>query len=302
MTAEPPRLRPFHPEAVDDLLRFIHAHPVGDLDSNLLRELLTGLPRSPGHVLDVHHGDERLLVATLLDTLVNASNAAVLEILGLRVPRAPETDDILPWLLAHAEQQARQGPRPILEIALPPALHRHAPVLARRGYHVAFTQYHMHRATADHGPAAPLADDLHFRDATLADVPAYHALLARAFTGVPGTHIADLATFTAMFTRNPRRPRLLLHRDHLVGFVKTSLDADGETGVVHTLGRDPGHRGHRLGDVLLHEAMRALASAGARRLRLEVIAHNRSALDLYLRHDFTVAAELPTYQRALFTA
>jgi len=54
--------------------------------------------------------------------------------------------------------------------------------------------------------------------------------------------------------------------------------------------------------VLLHEAMRALASAGARRLRLEVTAHNRSALDLYLRHDFTVAAELPTYQRALFTA
>ncbi|MBL8975878.1 MAG: hypothetical protein JNK56_35070, partial [Myxococcales bacterium] len=48
-----PRLRPFHPEAVDDLLRFIHAHPVSDLGSDLLRELLTGLPRSPDHVLDV---------------------------------------------------------------------------------------------------------------------------------------------------------------------------------------------------------------------------------------------------------
>lgn len=300
MTAASPHPRPFHPDGVDELLRFIHANPVADLGSALLRELLTHLPRTCEHVLDVWQADDRLLVATVVDTLDNASQSALLDILGLRVPRDPQIDEALEWLLDHAEHLVRSGPRTLLEIPLPTALQRHAPLLERRGYRVAFRHYHMTRPAAPTLDAPPLPANWRWTDATPDDLPAYHALVARAFAGIPGTHLADLPTFRDMFQRTPRRPRLLWHADRLVGFVKTTLDADNDTGIIHTLGRDPAYRGQRLGPVLLREAMRVLA--GAARLRLEVITHNRHALELYLGHDFTVAAEEVTYQRDLGAA
>lgn len=296
MTATP-HLRPHHPDDLADLLAFIHAHPAADLDDTLLRELLTRLPRSTAHVLDLHLGADRLLVATVVDTLANASDAALLALLALR--DHPATAQALTLALTHAEQLAGHGPRRRLEIALPSRLRTYAPQLEQRGYTVAFRQYHMLRPTADLAPAPALPAAFRWIDATPDDIPAYHALVARAFAGIPGTHLADLDTFRAMFERNPRRPRLLLHHERPVGFVKTSLDPDGITGLVHILGRDPDVRGHQLGPALLHEAMRVLAHAGARRFRLEVIAHNHRALDLYLRHGFEVSADEPTYQRDL---
>ena len=299
VTAALPHLRPFHPDGVDELLRFIHAHPVSDLGSALLRELLTHLPRTREHVLDVWQGGDRQLVATVVDTVENAAHSAVFAVLGLRVPRDPQIEEALAWTLEIAESQVRAGPRATLEIPLPAALQRHAPLLERRGYRVAFRAYHMTRPAADAVDPPALPATWRWADAAIADVPTYHALVASAFASVPGTHLTDLATFRDMFNRTPRRPRLLWHGDRLVGFVKTSLDADGETGLIHILGRDPAYRGQRLGPTLLREAMRTLASDGARRLRLEVIADNHSALELYLGHGFTVAAEEPTYQRDL---
>lgn len=296
--ADPPTLRPFSDGALEPVLDFVRAHPLVPHDGALLRSLLTTLPRSPAHVLDLHLRERRVLVACVLDTMTNASNSAVLEILGLC--DGPQAAELLAFTVAAAERLVRAGPVPRLEVSLPGPLARHTPLLQQRGYRIAHCHYHMIRDGADPAePPPPLASGWRFADAGLADLPAYHALLVAAFADIPGAQISDFAGFRAMFEQTPRRPRLLFHGDRLIGFVKTTVDPDGVTGLVNTIGRDPALRGQRLGDLLLWEAARVLARDGARRLRLEVSTSNRSALDLYLRHGFRVAVEEPTYQRNL---
>lgn len=288
--------RPFRGDDLDDLLRFIRAHPLATHNDSLLRTLLTTLPRSPDHVLDLHLAGQRALVACVVDTVRNTSDSAVLELLGLDA--GPHTPALLTFALEAAQDLARSGPARCLEISLPGALTDHAACLLQRGYHVAYRQYHMIRE--GNPPPPPLRDcGLHFADADLADLPAYHALVAAAFAAVPGAQLSDLDTFRAMFEQTPRRPRLLFHGERLVGFVKTSLDPDGRTGLVNILGRDPASSGQRLGDILLAEAARVLLRDGAERIRLEVAVSNHNALGLYRRHGFMIVADLPTYQAAI---
>lgn len=294
MSEEIPQRRTFRAEDADDLLRFIRENPASDHDIALFRSLLTRVPRSADHVLDVGLGGERVFVASVLDTLVNASDSALLAIMGYR--DHPAGGRVFAWAMEAAERLTRSGPKKILEVPLPVSVRHHAPVLEARGYRVAFTQYLMTRPTAD-GFAEPSSlEGCRWADATEADLLAYHSLACSAFAGIPGSHLADFDTFRAMFRQSPIVPRLLLRDDEPIGFVRVSLDDDGESGVVNTIARAPAFRGRRLGGSLLFEAARLLAQHGARRLRLEVIATNRSALGLYLRHGFAVAAEEPTYQ------
>ena len=142
-----------------------------------------------------------------------------------------------------------------------------------------------------------MASQWRFIDADLAHVPEYHALVTRAFAGIPGYNICSLVYFRDMFKRTTRRPRLLLDGDRIVGFIKTAIDHDGQTGHIESIGRHPALHGRRLGAHLLAEAVRVLASDGACQIRLDVNATNRSALDLYLRHGFTVTADEPIYRK-----
>jgi ribosomal protein S18 acetylase RimI-like enzyme len=284
------------PTTFEDLERFVHDHLVVDTDAPLLRLLLVSTPRSPDHVLDLGAGGERVLVGSVLDTMTSASASALLVVLGFR-ERAGSAE-VLGRALDVAEALARRGPRRRLEVPLPEALQRHAPVLSARGYAIAFAHYHMERP-AEAPPPAPLPDGLCWASASPADAEAMQALSAAAFTGVPGWYGAGVDAIRALIAEAPIPPRLVRADGRLVASARVGLGPGGEDGLIHAIARDPAFRGRGLGAPLLAEAMRALHAAGARRFKLDVAAVNARAIDLYLRNGFTVASEEPTYCKSL---
>jgi ribosomal protein S18 acetylase RimI-like enzyme len=293
-----PHRCPFDIADIDGILHFCESHPTTTDGSGLLllNSLLTGLPSGPEYVVDIRLQGERALVAVVIDTLTSAADTGLIIVFGLR--QGPHSERVLDFSLDAAETIVQAGSASLIEVQLPKPIEHHAPVLQARGYKLASREYRMVRPHA--GPVTPLpqlASQWRFIDADLAHVPEYHALVTRAFTGLPGYKICSLKYFRDMFLRTKRRPRLLLNGDRIAGFIKTALDSDGETGHVELIGRHPALHGQGLGVHLLAEAVRILAGDGARRLRLEVSALNRSALALYLCHGFTVEADEPTYSK-----
>ncbi|MFT3772687.1 MAG: GNAT family N-acetyltransferase [Minicystis sp.] len=284
------------PATIEDLERFVRDHPVVDTDAALLRLFLVSTPRSPEHVLDLGAGGERVLVASVLDTMGSASAGALLLLLGFREREG--SAEALGRALEAAEELVRRGPRRRLEVPLPAALQRHAPVLSARGYAIAFAYYHMARP-AEAPPPAPLPDGLRWVSATTADAEAMQALSAAAFAGVPGWYGAGVDAMRAMIAEAPIPPRLVRAGDRLVACARVGLDPGGEDGLIHSIARDPAFRGRGLGVPLLAEAMRTLHAAGARRFKLDVAAVNQRAIALYLRHGFVVTSEEPTYHKSL---
>jgi GNAT superfamily N-acetyltransferase len=284
------------PATLEDLERFVRDNPVVDADAALLRLLLVSTPRSPEHVLDLATGGERVLVGSVLDTMISVSAGAALVLLGFREREG--SAEALGRALSAAEDLARRGPRRRLEVPLPEALQRHAPVLSARGYAIAFAHYHMERP-AEAPPPAALPDGLRWVSASTADAGAIQALALAAFAGVPGWYGAGVDAMRAMIAEAPIPPRLVREGDRLVACVRVGLAPGGEDGLIHSIARDPAFRGRGLGVPLLAEAMRALHAVGARRFKLDVAAVNRRAVELYLRHGFVVTSEEPTYCKDL---
>lgn len=285
----------FQAEDAAELLRFVREHRVTDADEARASMLLARLPRTPGHVLDLADGGGRALVASVLDTLSNASDSAVLAVLAHR--GGPDAGRVVERALELAEALVHRGPRRRLDVPLPRGLRQHAPQLAARGYAVAFLQLRMARP-ADTEPLAPPPDPaLRWLDLEEEHVDAYRAVAAAALTGLPGSHVPDPAALRAALLEAPIRPRLLFCEGRLAGLVR--LGFTGDIGVVQLLARDPALRGLGLGDRLLLEARRALHARGARHVELEVNAENPAAIALYQRHGFEVEDEEPTYRLEL---
>ncbi len=271
-------------------------HPLVDTDTALLRLFLVSTPRSPEHVLDLGAGGERVLVGSVLDTMSNASASALLLLLGFREREG--SAEALGRAVDVAEDLVRRGPLRRLDVPLPAALQRHAPVLSARGYAFAFACYHMERP-AEAPPPAPLPDGLRWVSASTADAEAMQAMARAAFADVPGWYGAGVDATRALIAEAPIPPRLVRAGDRLVACARVGLDPGGEDGLIHSIARDPAFRGRGLGAPLLTEAMRGLHAAGARRFKLDVAAVNRRAVDLYLRHGFVVTSEEPTYRKSL---
>jgi ribosomal protein S18 acetylase RimI-like enzyme len=224
------------------------------------------------------------------------SASALLVLLGFREREG--SAEALGRALEAAEDLVRRGPRRQLEVPLPEALQRYAPVLSAHGYAIAFACYRMERP-AEAPPPALLPDGLRWVSASPADAGAMQALSAAAFAGVPGWYGAGVDAMRAMIAEAPIPPRLVRAGDRLVACARVGLGPGGEDGLIYALARDPAFRGRGLGVPLLTEAMRALHAAGARRLKLDVAAVNRRAVELYLRHGFVVTSEEPTYRKSL---
>jgi ribosomal protein S18 acetylase RimI-like enzyme len=287
------RRRAFQAADLGELVRFALDHPATDADEGQARTVLGRLPRSTEHVIDLEAGGARVLVASVLDALKNASDSALLAVLGYQ--DGAEGGRAVALALEIAEEIVRRGPRRRLEVPLPGGLRRHAPILEGRGYAPAFVQLRMARDAAPE-PAAPPPLDEGFRWVDLEEehVAGYHALAAAAFAGIQGSHVAEPGALRAALLEAPIRPRLLLREGRIAGIAR--IGRTGEAGVIQLIGRDPALRGERLGDHLVVEAMRALRALGARRLELEVNADNGAAIALYRRHGFEVEDQEPTYR------
>jgi ribosomal protein S18 acetylase RimI-like enzyme len=120
-------------------------------------------------------------------------------------------------------------------------------------------------------------------------------LVLRAFAGAPDVIPMSVEDLRERLDSASPKPRLLFDGAELVGLCRTTAPAADGVGRIPMIARDPSRRGARLGDVLLVEAKRVLAAAGATRFELEVATQNRSALDLYERHGFEVVSKETTW-------
>lgn len=117
---------------------------------------------------------------------------------------------------------------------------------------------------------------------------AYHALVIRAFSDVPGAQVSSIDEMRGSLA--PPLPRVLREQGEIIGFVSV---APGE---LHSLGLSPAARGRGLGDHLVTEGLRLL---GQGEVALSVAARNDRALRLYHRHGFVPSQQTVMLRRNL---
>jgi ribosomal protein S18 acetylase RimI-like enzyme len=285
------------PQAAAELVTFCLEHPATSISEPDVRLVLERLTRGPEGVFDLASPGGARLVAALIELAESDDDMAELIPLGVR------GGDGLEGLLGEAVDRAlalaRTGTRRLFRVPLGPCLAEQRPVLEARGLGAAFSSTSMATPDARWAPT-PTPDGLVFED-WRADhgTSAIHALVRAAFAGNPGViHLPEEELVQRLASSVPK-PRLLFDGAVLVGLSRTrGPEADG-VGTVQMIARDPRARGRRLGDVLLSEAQRVLAEAGATRFALEVLTDNTSALALYRRHGFEVVSVETTFQRGV---
>lgn len=283
MRARDPMRVAARPDDVRALLSFAADHPVPDLPAGPER-LLGTMVSGPGSIIDLGDADGRILVAALVDTCTNATDAAELLLVGARAG-APDVAQFT-LLLDEAERSAAAGPRSSLEIALTPMVAPHAALLRRRGYAHAYDLCRM-SVSLDGFTAAT---DPEWRDLDPSSVDAAHGLLLAAFAEVPGTGTPALAEFRRNAASSPAGSRRILVLDGVAAAYVHVIppEVPGGAGDVNVIAREPRYRGRGVGGRALGEALRRLRAAGAAAARLEVVAMNRTALALYERQGFRV--------------
>lgn len=279
---------------VEGVIALATAHPVPGVAPDFAGWLVQHFVRGPEVVLE--HAGTPPALAAVVDTCASVDGAAILELLALGGPLAP---DALDALLARAEVLTRGGPRRVLDVPVDEGRGDWLPALAARGYAEA---YALHTMVRPAGPALPprdpLPDGCAWEALALEAFDDYHRVSSAAFARVPGAMIPDREAALRALADAPARPEVLRQDGRVVAFARTALREDG-TGEIVALGRDPAWRGRGLGDHLLGRAMDRLVADGAARLELSVAARNASALRLYERHGFAVSSTVRVERRAL---
>lgn len=298
MTAPALNRRPVPAGApTDPLIAFIEAHPAPLIPFEP-RWGLSRLVSSPDGIFDLATADGRsVAVAALVDTAINANDAADLVLLG--IDPAADRDALALLLLQEAEAAIGKSLRTRLEIEAADLFEGRQALLEAHGFQPAYHMYVMHRRfDGPPPPVPPLPEGLRWARPTEETMESQHRAASRAMFGVPGANIPDFESFAARARAMPDQHGLVLAGDNVVGFLRVHLPktAGGE-GDVALIGRDPDARGKGLGEILVAEALRRLYAAEAGTAVLEVAAVNEAALALYRRHGFAVTESVTTYAR-----
>jgi ribosomal protein S18 acetylase RimI-like enzyme len=281
---------------IDALLEMASRHPGMQFSPAIARSLLTTMRRSEEHVLDLAGaGGTRQLVAVVLDTLDNSSEAAELVILG-RDPAA--SPDLVARAISAAEDLTRRGPRRKLLLAFPTPLRDLAELARAHGFAPAFVLYDM-EADLPVTPPPDARSGARWRPIDEDTVAAYAAVSRRAFAGLPGASFPEPDVIRRNALAAVPRPEILVEGDAPIAFVRVSVIRPGDTASVDVIGRDPTRRGERLGDVCMARALELVAATGAKKAVLSVAAVNARARGLYERWGFRVVGEEPTYIKEL---
>ncbi|MBI4950422.1 MAG: GNAT family N-acetyltransferase [Myxococcales bacterium] len=285
--------------ADEEQVAFTQRAAVSSLAEADVRFVLERLTRGPEGVLDAVQGGARL-VAALVERSESEASAATLLVLGLE-GGAADRAQLFARVLDDAIALATAGPLRHLRVPLPPGLTALAPALVARGLTALFVSYTMRTRDA-HVPDPPVSAGTFVDWSSSMSAAPVRDLVVRAFAGAPDLIPVSVEDLHARLDAARPRPRLLFEGGELLGVCRTSGPDEAGVGRVPMIAREPARRGDRLGDVLLVEAKRVLAAAGARCFELEVAAANRSALGLYQRHGFEVVSEETTFGRELARA
>ena len=283
-------------KANEEQVAFSQRASVSSFDAPDVRFIVERLTRGPEGVLDLV-GNEARLVAALVERSESEANCATLIVLGLNGDERERTR-LFARALEGALALSDAGPRSRLRVPLLSGICTFGPVLSDHGFAPLFVSYTMRTGVAD-------VRESPIRACRFVDwSPSMNAepvsdLVKRAFAGAHDVIPISVEDLHERLDAARPLPRLLFDGPELIGLCRTSAPGPDGVGRIPMLARDPSRRGQRLGDVLLGEAERVLALAGATRFELEVATDNRNALGLYERHGFEIASEETTWSREL---
>lgn len=285
MDGEPFAARCATPTELGAWVAWCRAHP-GEFDAALIERLATRIARGPDAVIGAFRDGELCVAGVIVDTCTNADDSADLAVIGASSPPTDAVDA----LLARAEVATRQGARRALDLAITASTRAWEPVARARGYQPAFAVYELRRDAGAPAPTpGPLPAGFSWDDLRPdAEMAAYHQLVVRAFSEVPGAQVSSAEEMRGSLGSRPSR--VLRYEGALVGFVSVA----GRE--LRSLGVAPHVRGLGLGDHLVAEG---LAELGPGHATLSVAARNDRALRLYERHGFAFTEETQVLRTAL---
>jgi ribosomal protein S18 acetylase RimI-like enzyme len=168
--------------------------------------------------------------------------------------------------------------------------------LERHGQRLSEVDYRLRRPAATGRELPPLPPELEFRDVDERIEVAFRELIVRAFAeGDVPLLVPTAAEWRRSLLAATPPARALFQRGELLGGVSLRHEPGATIGEISTLARDPTARGRGVGELLVAEGCRVLASRGALTVELGVCSDNLPALDLYRRCGFELARESHTY-------
>jgi ribosomal protein S18 acetylase RimI-like enzyme len=258
---------------------------------------MLGLVSRPARIIDLWEAGERALIGLVIDTCENATNAAEFMILASRTREIDQR--LLLAALEFAETEAAETRYDVLELGVDASLKPVEPVLAERGYELAYTMVKMRRDAGAH-EAAPLQPGLRFETISATMIGPARRLISAAFDGIPGLNLVPEDGDADRMLRHEPPARLLFRGDDLAGYVQVAVQPNG-SGLVNVIARDPAHQASGLGRVLMDEALRVLTGMNCGQIELNAVAANDRALRLYEAYGFVIAESTPVYSRGTDT-
>lgn len=288
------RRLPFAPRDADAVVAFCKAHG-GIHDARMLLDLTS----APDGVFVIGDDTGPTLVATAVDRINNAADAANLEMLAVRAP-IPAAG-FMRLVIESAVEFVRAGERRALNVFLspssPPVAGAQAleEALRERGFSHAYDTFEMRRPGSLPPAEAPgpLPAGWSWEALDGRRVDAAHAALAEMFRDALGTSVITLEDFRQAVVSGVAAWRALLDGERIAGLVRCVLHGAG--GEIRILGRAPAYRGRGIGPRLVAEGLRVLRAGGAGDVDLSVETDNERALDLYRRFGFEVVSRTPVF-------
>jgi hypothetical protein len=260
---------------------------------SLVRRMLTKMVSDPDGLILLKRGPRLISVAATLDTVGNATGAAVLEWLFLE---SSETSSRVVELTLHAAMAfGRRVGRRRVEIELYPRIQHLSEEFRRLGLTKSYTMVKMCR---DQEGALPEFDPpVGCVWTTLSEpiMELYYKTLQECFVGIPGFHLPqELEAFETSQLAMSIPVELLMEADRIAGFA-SAVFVPPDRGIVALIGRHPDWKGRSLGPCLLRRSMAMSAARGATVFSLSVAVNNERALRLYREHGFRLECEHPVY-------
>ena len=264
---------------------FVRNHYLAPLSVGEIEDMMAHLISGPECVLDFRPHS----VFVVVDRCENARGSAELHLVAWDREQGP-VDQFLETAATRARAVVRAQNKTYLDFTPPDVLNR-----APAEFLPAYSMLRMSLAIPDEIPRANLPPGYAFREYTENDIKEYYEAVRLVFKESPETSIPQFAEFEARGKALKVNPELLLHDHRIAGFTRIAESLEE----IATVGVTPEHRGKKLGEQLVLQALRVLQAKGRRRTFLSVLSTNLPALAVYRKIGFRQTEERITYSRAL---
>jgi ribosomal protein S18 acetylase RimI-like enzyme len=267
---------------LDRLVAFCQAHPVPDTDAErLLRHLASG----PDAILDFQSEG---LVGVIVDKVESSSGCAPFDLVGQAIDSIPA--DLARRMAEQILAKARALNLGGVEFLIFPVWEPHRAMLESLGFTLAYNDMDMVCDAPDWGVDAPVPEGLSWAVVGEDWADEFFRIQREAFAGIIGLFMPSEDEMRRYLKLDSTKAYILHDGQRGVAILRLTP----ATAMINAIARDPAHRGRGLGRLALDQARRLLPD---RTLNLNVVSSNKTAVDLYRRHGFTIVRDMPVLLR-----